>query len=215
MTSRLEVEAFDNVACPPTLRVPVASRLEEVAEARVDWPVAVNVPTVRFPDPVALVKVRPVIVELFTYSWLDDVIERFCSTAFPPMVENISVPLLFSAPALAAPVKTSAFAAQGVEVESVPLPAVVEVTYLLPPASKRFPATNTVPVAETLNWLEEFTCRSRKLPLKVAGLEPMKVPVVDPPWMMLGPSWKRDEEARSCGVPESRKARAPVWEDWM
>jgi hypothetical protein len=53
------------------------------------------------------------------------------------------------------------------------------------------PAAVTLPVASTLNLVEEFTCRSMKLPTNVGTFAPMYVPVALPPTMLYGPSWIR------------------------
>ena len=80
----------------------------------------------------------------------------------------------------------------------------------------KFPAKAKVPVADTLNWVLEFTCRSIKLPTKVEeGLEPIKVPVTFESWMGFSPSWTKAELVDAGGMaPERRRAVAAESVDW-
>lgn len=75
------------------------------------------------------------------------------------------------------------------------------------------PVEETLPDPETRNWVEEFTCRFRKSPLKPEAMfAPMYVPVVCESWMVLGPSWKREELVEEGGTPVRRRA-VPERED--
>ena len=60
----------------------------------------------------------------------------------------------------------------------------VEETVTIP----SLPRAVIVPVEETANWVEEFTCRFMKSPLKpVEGLAPRNVPEAEPPTRAFGP----------------------------
>ncbi len=64
------------------------------------------------------------------------------------------------------------------------------------------PAIVRLPEESTLNLVEEFTCRSMKLPVKLVGLAPSQVPEAAPLWILLGPSCTKDVEVESWGLPE-------------
>ncbi len=80
----------------------------------------------------------------------------------------------------------------------------------------KLPASVSVPVAEILNWVEELTWKSMKLPTKVElGFEPIYVPVVLEFWIVLRPSWKKAELVEAGGMPPvSKSAVAPERVDW-
>ena len=81
-----------------------------------------------------------------------------------------------------------------------------------PPPTARLPAKVTVPVAETTNCVDEFTWKLRKSPENPAGFMPMKVPETAlPPWIILEPSRKSEEEALASGRPERIKAGESDW----
>ncbi len=90
------------------------------------------------------------------------------------------------------------------------VPVMVALPEFVRPVMVMFPAPST------LNFVDELTCKSMKLPLKPeAGFEPRKVPVVFESWIVSGPSWNNCELVLAGGLPERRRARAPLLEDWM
>jgi len=186
-----------------------------------------TVGTVSQPVPVALVNVRPVIVELFAYIWEVEampVIVRFVPVAFvkvrPVIVEDVCQAFVDeTVPAVSQPVEVAL-------VNVRPWRPVTPVTFKVPEtfalpvvlrvATWRFPLpvafVNVRPVEETLamsvpavmtpleetrSWVEELTWKSMKLPEKLVGFAPMKVPEAEPAWIMFGPSCRSEEEARS------------------
>ncbi len=60
-----------------------------------------------------------------------------------------------------------------------------------------FPARVKVPVAETLNWVEELVWKFKKSPRKVMGFTPSQVPETAPPWMGFTPSWIYEVEVET------------------
>ena len=66
-----------------------------------------------------------------------------------------------------------------------------------------------LPRLSTLNLVEEFTCRSMKLPVKEAGFIPRKVPEAAPPWIVVGPNWTKEVVPVAWGLPERKRAWVP------
>ena len=66
-----------------------------------------------------------------------------------------------------------------------------------------------LPKLSTLNLVEEFTCRSMKLPVKEIGFTPRKVPEAAPPWIVVGPNWTKEVVPVAWGLPEMRRAWVP------
>ena len=70
------------------------------------------------------------------------------------------------------------------------------------PLTFRFPVAVTVPVAETLNCVDEPTWKSMKLPFQRDGFAPSNVPEAEPNWMpvavVFGERRTREEVADSA-----------------
>ena len=86
------------------------------------------------------------------------------------------------------------------------------------PVEETIPDAVTFPEASILNLVDEFTCRSTKLPTYAGIFKPIYVPVAFPPAILYGPSWIRELVVVLEGVPvkytavvpEADKVRAPV-----
>ena len=120
--------------------------LVPVAEARVDWPEILRVAAETLPEAVRLVP------EAFV---------KFRVGKVPWPVTEMFVP--------EALVKVKPWRAAAPEIVMLVEETLVEETL----AAESSPANRAVPVAETMNWVEEFTWKFRKSPEKPAGLMPM------------------------------------------
>ena len=174
--------------------------VEDVCQAFVDE----TVPAVSQPVEVALVKVRPCrpitpvtfrVPETFALP----VVLRVATCRFPVPVALVNVrpwrpvtPVTFKVPeTFALPVVLR------VAIWRFPLPvAFVNVRPVEETLAMSVPAVMT-PLEETRSWVEELTWKSMKLPEKLVGFAPMKVPEAEPAWIMFGPSCRSEEEARS------------------
>jgi hypothetical protein len=166
--------------------------------------------TVSLSVPVAFVKNIPVEDTVLTVS-------RAVPVAFvkkiPVLLTFVNVPVaLWKFPLPVALVNV-------IPVEETVVPMSVVIVRFVPvafvkirPVEDTSPAKKAVPVALTLNCVLEFTWKSMKFPKYEFGLIPRKVPVVDPPCMVFGPSWTREELASSCGDPDTLNAVVPVAE---
>ena len=173
------------------------------------------------PNPVEVVRYNP----LFTH-WPTEVVAKF---KMPRLVEVTSTgePFWVKVNALTFPEPVAFVKVRFVEetVSAASWPDPVAFVKVIPVEETAvantfveltFPASMSVPVADTRNWVLEFTWKSMKLPLKpTAGFMPMKVPVTFDPWIEFGPMWKSEVEVLDGGEPDMRRAWAPEFESVM
>jgi hypothetical protein len=160
--------------------------------------VKVNAGPVAVPPPARMVLVAGAAVNTATPFWVivpDALNAPFCKS-WVPLIVSVDVPL---SPPSVVTQNGKLFVVIADEVDTLPLPPLVEVEYLLPLISKRVaivalgvrnsvddtsPKAITFPELDIENLVELFTWKFTKSPLKVlVGLAPNKVPLALPPWM--------------------------------
>jgi hypothetical protein len=182
--------------------------------------VKVNAGPVAVPPPAKIVLVAGAAVRTATPFWVivPDALNAPSCKSWVPLIVSVDVPL---SPPSVVTQNGKLFVVIADEVDTLPLPPLVEVEYLLPLISKRVaivalgvrnsvddtsPKAITFPELDIENLVELFTWKFTKSPLYPApGLAPKNVPDALPPVIKLLPRRKRVEVEVSGDMPATER----------